>query len=157
MAAPNLQRIEGVWQVMGSMVDVVHALAMATWVLGLPLLFVRRWPRATRAYGVYAIAFIVISQLSQLALGECFLTVIASRLWEHTSNGATAVNSDEWFTVRLARWVFHLSPSHRAVTLVSELLIVLTALGALISLRLHRLHDLRPRLTEGRRRAKAPT
>ena len=144
VSASNLHDLETMWQVLGSMVDVLHALLMAAWVVGLPLLFVRRWPRVTRAYGVYAVSFIVLSQLSQLALGQCFLTTIATRLWKHASASGPA-QADEWFTVRLASWVFHLTPSHRAVVLVSEVLILLTALGTLVSLRSLRPHA---RLTE---------
>jgi hypothetical protein len=122
------------WQVLGSMVDVVHALLMAAWVLGLPFLFVRRWPRLTRAYGVYAIAFIVTSQLSQVALGECFLTTISGDLWQRSS-ASPPVASSEWFTVRLTKWVFDMTPSHRAIVVLSELLILLTAVGALFAVR----------------------
>jgi hypothetical protein len=121
------------WPVLGSMVDVVHALLMAGWILGLPLLFVRRWPRLTQAYGVYAIAFIVTSQLSQAALGECFLTTISSGLWQRSP--ASLPSSNEWFTVRLAKWVFDMTPSHRAIVVLSELLILLTAVGALFAVR----------------------
>src|SRR6185369_14576291 len=60
--------------VLASMVDFVHALFMAVWVLGLPLLFWRRFPRATWWYAVYAVTFIVLSQGSRIWLGECFLT-----------------------------------------------------------------------------------
>jgi hypothetical protein len=132
------------WQLLGSMVDVVHALLMAAWVLGLPLLFTRRWPHVTRAYGVYAICFIAISQLSQLVLGECFLTTIAGHLWQRSSFPSPS-DSNEWFTVRLAKWIFDMTPSHRAIVLVSELLILLTATGALVSLRAS---SLRPRLPD---------
>jgi len=124
------------WQILGSMVDVVHAFFMAAWLLGLPLLYWRRWPRLTRAYGFYAVVFILVSQGSHLFLGECFLTTIAGRLWEHSFvPAALPINSREWFTVRLATWVFDMAPSHRAIVVSSELLILLTALGELLSLR----------------------
>ena len=122
------------WQLVGSLVDVVHALFMAVWVLGLPLLFLQRWPRLRRAYGIYAIVFIVLSQASEWLLGECFLTTVASRLWERAS-GVTTIDASEWFTVRLAKWIFDMAPSHRAIVIVSELLILVTALGVLFSLR----------------------
>jgi polyferredoxin len=122
------------WSILGSAVDVLHALLMAFWVLGLPLLFVRRWPQASRAYGIYAIAFIVLSQASEWILGECFLTSIAGRLW----NGAAdpvPVDASEWFTVRLAKWVFDMAPSHRSIVIASEALIFATAIGVLVNLR----------------------
>jgi hypothetical protein len=43
---------------LAALIDVTHALLMAAWVLGLPLLFWHRWPRWTRAYAIYAIAFV---------------------------------------------------------------------------------------------------
>jgi hypothetical protein len=123
------------WRAFGSAVDVVHALLMVAWVIGLPLLFVRRWQRLTHAYSVYAIAFILTSQLSHVALGECFLTTISRALWEHSAAyGAALTDSSEWFTVRLAKWVFDMSPTHRAVVISTELLILLTVLGELFVL-----------------------
>lgn len=122
------------WRVLGASVDFIHALAMASWVLGLPLLFWRKWPRLTRAYALYSIAFVVVLQVSHALLGECILTTAARALWQRAPNeGASA--STEWFTVRLAEAVFHLTPSHQAIKLVSEGLIVVTALGILMSLR----------------------
>jgi hypothetical protein len=126
---------EVMWQVAGASIDFFHALLMATWVVGLPLLFFHRWPRATRAYGIFAITFIALNQLSALVLGECFLTSIARFFWQHPSTwGSPSAPSDEWFTVRLSSFIFHLSPSHRSITRVSEALILVTAAGVLLSL-----------------------
>jgi hypothetical protein len=125
------------WQILGSAVDVIHALLMAFWVLGLPLLFVRRWPRLSRAYGIYAMVFIVLSQASEWILGECFLTTIAGRVW-NSGTDVVSVDASEWFTVRLAKWVFDMAPSHRSIVIVSEVLIFATAVGALLTLREHR-------------------
>ncbi len=111
--------------------DVLHAIFMVMQVAGLPLLFWHRWPRLTRAYAVYAITFIVLNQLSKYALGECFLTTLARLLWSQAVIDPTDVPS-EWFTVRLAQWVFHLTPSHRAVAIAGEVLMFVTALGVLV-------------------------
>jgi hypothetical protein len=103
-------------------------------VVGLPLLVWHRWPRLSRAYAVYAIAFVVLSQASRLAIGECFLTTFARALWEHP--GAPPFEpSHEWLTVRLARAVFRMAPSHRSIVVVSEALAVVTAAGVLYSMR----------------------
>ena len=107
---------------------------MATWVLGLPLLFWHRWPRLTQAYAWYAIAFVVLSQASQWLLGDCFLTTWTDRLWDAASPTQTS-RASEWLTVRLANAVFHLSPSHRAIVIASETLAVVSAGGMLVSLR----------------------
>lgn len=122
------------WRVLGSGVDVVHALLMAAWILGLPLLFFRRWPRLTRAYGIYAITFIVLSQASEWLLDECFLTTIAGRLWSRAGADAP-IDTREWFTVRVATWIFDMAPSHRSIVVTSEVLILATALGVVLSLR----------------------
>jgi hypothetical protein len=123
------------WQMLGSVVDAFHALLMAAWVLGLPLLFWPRWPRLTRAYGIYAIGFILGSQASHLLLGECVFTRLARFFWELPGPGDPRASSREWFTVRLAEAVFHLTPSHRSIVLVSEGFILATAVGVLVSLR----------------------
>ena len=123
------------WQILAVATDLVHATLMAAWVVGFPLLFWHRWPRAARIYAVYAILFVVASQLSQWALGECFLTAMALRFWEQVPSSAPV--SKEWFTVRIARAIFHMAPSHRSIVHVSETMVVATAAAALWSL--HRL------------------
>lgn len=125
------------FQVLASFVDVVHALLMVAWVLGLPLLFWHKHPRATRWYAIYAVGFVVLNQGSKLLLHECFLTTIARYLWEH-GDAPPRSSPSEWFTVRLSLAIFRMAPSHRAITLISEVLIFLTAVGMLIALRRHR-------------------
>jgi hypothetical protein len=129
---------------MAVIVDVLHALAMVLWLIGLPLLVWHRWPRLTRAYAIYAVSFVVIYQVSRLALGECFLTTIARSLWNSQAPGTAPPNVDEWFTVRLARAVFSATPSHRGIIWLSQVLSVATAIGALFVVhRTHRVHRAR--------------
>lgn len=109
-------------------IDLVHALLMIAQIALLPLLFVHRWPRATRAYAIYAIVFVGLSQVSQWTLGSCFLTVLAQRLWRA---GVSSSAPSEWLTVRLSQAVFHLTPSHADVILLSEIILVVTAVGVL--------------------------
>lgn len=117
-----------------SLVDFAHALFMVAWVAGLPLLFWRRHPRATRWYAVYAIVFIILNQASKVLLGECFLTTISRFFWEQ--GGAPPGSAPgEWFTVRIAMAVFHMAPSHKAITIVGQILIFVSAVGMLLSLR----------------------
>lgn len=114
----------------GASVDFIHALAMTVWLVGLPLLFLRRWPRARVAYATYAVVFIVLSQASMFVLNECFLTTVARWLWEHEP--ARPV-SHEWFTVRISQFVFGMAPSHRVISRATEALVLITAVGALVS------------------------
>lgn len=111
--------------------DALHALFMVLQVVGLPLFFWHRWPRLTRAYAIYAITFIALNQLSKYLLGECFLTTLARLLWARAVIDPGDVPA-EWFTVRLAQWVFHMTPSHRAVALAGEALMLVTAVGVLV-------------------------
>ncbi len=115
--------------VCGAGIDLLHALLMAAWILGLPLLFWHRYPRLTRAYAIYAILFVVLNQASQAALGECFLTTLARNCWESGAAARTSPATDDWFTVRIAQTVFHLTPTHRGIKLASEALIFVTAVG----------------------------
>ena len=133
-SAPNLQPTSRMWSALAACVDVAHASFMAAWVLGLPLLFWRGWPRATRVYAVYAIAFITLNVTSRALLGECFLTVLSRACWQAAAHaGGTTPASQEWFTVRMAEAVFRLTPSHRGIKLASEALILVTAIGVLVS------------------------
>ena len=107
---------------------------LAVWVAGLPLLFLHKFPRATRFYAIYAVTFIVLNQASRFLLHECFLTTISCWLWEHGGAPPGSVPG-EWFTVRIARAVFQLAPSHRSITIASEALIFVSAVGMLHSMR----------------------
>jgi hypothetical protein len=117
---------------LGASIDLIHALLMAAWILGLPLLFWHSWPRLTRAYAFYAIAFVVANQVSFALLGECFLTTLARAGWRSASGSAGPGDTNDWFTVRVAETIFHLTPSHRSIKLVSEALILATAVGILL-------------------------
>ncbi len=115
------------YAVLAAGVDLVHATSMVVYFVGLPLLFVHRWPRLSRAYAVYAITFVVLSQGSQLLLGHCFFTSLAGSLWERSG---WPVDADEWFTVRLASWIFHRAPSERSVSRIGDVAVFVTAIGA---------------------------
>ncbi len=124
------------WHVIGAAVDGLHAAAIVAWIVGLPLLFLgRRYPRASRAYVVFALVFIVLNQVSHFTLGECFLTTVARWAYLHDRSGTP---SYEWFTVRLAEAVFRMTPSHRAIVVAGQALVALTAVGALVWLRRNR-------------------
>jgi hypothetical protein len=121
------------WQALAIGTDLLHAVLMVAWAGGLPLLVWHRWPRVSRGYALYAIVFVVTSQVSRWLLGECFLTTFARSFWVRVLSSAPV--SKEWFTVRLARAAFHLTLSHRAIVIVSEAFVIGTAVSALVSLR----------------------
>lgn len=110
---------------------------MVAYFVGLPLLFVHRWPRLSRAYAVYAVTFVVLSQGSQLLTGHCFFTSLAGSLWERSG---WPVDVGEWFTVRVANWVFHRAPSERSISRIGDAAVLLTAVGAIWRLRSHTPH-----------------
>jgi hypothetical protein len=88
----------------------------------------------TRAYAVYAIAFVALNLASRALLGECCLTTLSRACWQAAAmRGGHVPVPHEWFSVRMAEAVFRLTPSHRGVKLVSEALIFVTALGVLVS------------------------
>lgn len=109
--------------------DFVHIAAMVVWAIGLPLLFWHRWPRLTLAYTLYAVIFVVASQGSQLALGECFLTTFSRELW-----AAAGVHADGTFTGRLVNFVAGIRPRTESVLVVWEIAIVVTCLAVCWSL-----------------------
>jgi len=131
---------------LSTLVDLLHAASMVAWIGGLPLLFVRRWPRLSRAFAVYAVAFVVISQGTQALLGECFLTTIARALARLGAERGSLVD-DGWFTQRIARSIFGLAPSRRTISVTFDVLVGVTAVGVLF-------HGLAPR---ARVAATAPT
>lgn len=120
------------YPVLGSLVDFVHALLMVAWVAGLPLLFWRKYPRLTAGYAVYSIGFIVAYQVSRLVFhGECFMTALSRWFWE---KGGAPSAPEEWFTVRVATAIFRMTPSHKAVNMTAQALILITAMGMLVTL-----------------------
>lgn len=110
-------------------VDLFHAAAMVAWIAGLPLLFWHKYPRVSFGYGCFALVFITINLASQKILGECVITTIANYFYAK----AGAVNVSDWFTVRLSKFIFGLTPSHKGIKLATEFLIGVAAVGGVIS------------------------
>lgn len=115
------------WTFIGAAVDLIHALVLILWIIGLPLLFWQRFPSLSRFYAVFAVIFIILSQGGQMILGECFLTTIARICY--LRGGMVA--SGEWFTVRFAYYIFRLIPSHHLITYLFETIIIIYAIGLL--------------------------
>ena len=113
--------------VLAEVVDVVHALSMLVWGLGLPLLLWHHFPRWSRAYMRFAIAFVLISVLSHYVLGECVLTTMARRLW-HASG--TARDGAPFMTL-LVNDIAGIRPSNRSVVHAWELAVLATSVGSL--------------------------
>jgi len=107
--------------------DLVHALAMLLWGLGLPLLFWHRFPRLSRAYMWFAIAFVGTSVLSHQLLGECFLTTLARELWQASGGYRDRVP----FTVVLVNRIAGFRPEERAVVWLWEAAVVATSAASL--------------------------
>lgn len=113
--------------------DALHALLMLLWVVGMPLMFWHRWPRLSYFYSGFAVLFVIVNVISQWVLGECFLTTLSRFFWTRSS-GAPPEEVQEWFTVRFARWVFHMTPSHGTIKRLTELLIFVCSVGAFYSM-----------------------
>lgn len=109
--------------------DFLHITFMVVWAVGLPLLVWHRWPRLSLAYTVYAILFVVTSQVSHYFLGECFLTTLSRDLWEAAGDGA-----DGTFTGRLVNMIAGVRPSTDTAVLIWQIAIVVTALAVCASL-----------------------
>lgn len=115
--------------VLATLVDFIHALLIFIWVVGLPLLIWHRFRRLSRAYAVYAVAFVVVNVTSSWLIGECPLTLLARVLW--TAAPSRPPHTNEWFTVRFAEVIFNLAPSHHSIKLVAKGLILASSLGLL--------------------------
>lgn len=124
--------------------DFLHISLMVLWALGLPFLLWHRWPRLSMAYTVYAITFVVVSQVSHHFLGECFLTTLSRHFWQAAGSGA-----DGTFTGRLVIMVAGIRPSNETAVLIWESAIVLTAIAVCWSLFQH--HHRRSRRRRGGR------
>lgn len=113
--------------VVAEIVDLTHALAMLLWGLGLPLLAWHRFPRLSRAYMWFAIAFVLISVVSHSVLGECVLTTAARWLW-HASGRA---RDDAPFMTLLVNGIAGVRPSNRNIVHAWELAVLATSVGSL--------------------------
>lgn len=129
--------------VFANLIDALHALAMIAWVLGLPLLFWHRYPKWTRAYVVYALAFVVVTRLSHSVLGECVLTTGARDLRNH---GGAALHDHTSFMVRVVNGVAGLRFTEQSAVLVWEWSVFIVSAAVLVHFYLER----RRRRHEGR-------
>jgi hypothetical protein len=107
--------------------DVVHVVAMLAWGLGMPLLFWHRFPRLSRGYMWFSMAFVVVSVASRTILGECFLTTIARELW--ISGGGFRERVP--FTVIATEWIAGIRPTTREAVLLWEIAVFATSAGGL--------------------------
>lgn len=119
-----MQWVHSLGSGLAAFVDFIHALAMVFWVVSLPFLCIRRWPRWRRFCAYYALAFIVLSQASDLLLGECFLTTLSRLLAEWSG----AYVPDTWFTVRLAQTIFNLRPSESLIADLTKAIVLIYCL-----------------------------
>jgi hypothetical protein len=105
---------------------------MVTYFFGIPLLFIQRWPKLSRAYALYALSFVLVSLGSKLLWGHCFLTPLSSALWNRS---AWPVAGDEWFTERIAKRIFDAAPSRQSISWIADGAILVIACGAILHLR----------------------
>lgn len=110
-------------------IDMLHALLMVAWIVGLPLLFWRGLPRVSFVYCIFSIVFIIVNQVSHYTLGECVFTTIANWFYSQAGHGAP----DEWFTVRMTHLIFGVVPSHRGIKVATEVLIGISAVGGMLT------------------------
>lgn len=110
---------------LGIATDVLHALLMLSWIVGLPLLFWHRFPRLSVAYAAYSLLFIIVNQASRYIWGCCVFTVIAA--WFYHQAGSPVTN--EWFIVRAANVVLGLTIPHKGIKIATEVLVAISAIG----------------------------
>jgi hypothetical protein len=116
-----------VYRALAAGVEIVHALAMIAWGLGLPLLVWHRYERLVRAYMWFALGFVTTSIASNLVFGECFLTTLARHLW----TAAGGFREQVPFIVLFTNAVAGIRPSTREAVLAWEVAIVATSIGTL--------------------------
>ena len=102
-------------------VEFSHGLLMVLWGVGLPLLVWHRFPRLSRAYVCFSLAFVAVSVVSHQLLGECVLTTLARACWQL----AGSPGDDVPFIVTFTNWVAGVSPDSRAAVLAWEFAIAL--------------------------------
>ncbi len=130
-----------IYEILSSSVDVIHAVAMVVWVLGLPLMFWHRWPRASRAYLVYSLTFVVITRVSHEFLGECFLTTLSRDLWNASG---LSVRGHSSFTVRLVNAVAGIRFTEQSAVVLWEAAVFVCCAGMLWYLAAQRRRRRRP-------------
>lgn len=113
--------------VLAETVDLVHALSMLLWGVGLPLLLWHRFPRLSRAYMWFATGFVLISVVSHYFLGECLLTAVARWLW----HAAGSARDGAPFMALLVNTIAGIRPTNRNVVHVWELAVLATSVGSL--------------------------
>jgi hypothetical protein len=115
------------FRALAALTDLIHVGFMLVWGLGLPLLFWRRFPKLSRAYMWFTLAFVAVTVGSHLLLGECFLTTLARELWTRGEGFRDRVP----FTVLLSEWIAGFRPSSREAVLIWEVAVFVSSAGAL--------------------------
>jgi hypothetical protein len=90
-------------------------------------LYWNRFPKLSQAYEWFALFFVGSSVLSQLALGECFLTLFSRDLWEAAGGFRDRVP----FAVLLVNAVAQVRPSTRTAVLLWQGGVAVSALSVL--------------------------
>lgn len=116
-----------IFRSLATFVDVVHALAMLVWGLGLPLLVWHGSVRLSRIYMWYSVAFVLLTVASHQLLGECFLTTWARALWDRSGDA----RDDVAFSVLLVNAVAGIRPSSRSAVLIWEAAVLASSAGSL--------------------------
>jgi hypothetical protein len=107
--------------------DVFHALLMAAWIVGIPLLFWRGCPRLSVAYCIFSVLFIIVNQVSHYTLGKCVFTTMADWCYNHAGQRVT----DEWFVVRMTKLIFGCVPTQRVINIATQIIIGISAVGGM--------------------------
>jgi hypothetical protein len=115
------------FRALAALTDLIHVAFMLLWGLGLPLLFWQRFPKLSRAYMWFTLAFVSVTVASHAALGECFLTTLARELW---TRGA-GFREHAPFTVLVTDWVAGVRPDSREAVLIWELAVFASSAGCL--------------------------
>ena len=117
--APSPGRV--IWSVLAALVEFVHALLMAAWVVGIPLLLVRRWPRLRLASSAFAMASSSCRGCRSVSSASASSRRMGRRCGPARPPRACGrPRPRSGSPCAFAYAVFHLAPSHRAVTLVGE-------------------------------------
>jgi len=117
-----------IYEILSAAVDALHALAMVAWVLGLPLLFWHRWPRLSRLYVIFSLAFVVITRVSHEILGECVFTTLSRDLWNASG---LAQRGHLSFTVRIVNAVAGIRFTEHSAVLLWEAAVFVCSVGML--------------------------
>jgi hypothetical protein len=111
---------------MQTSIELFHILVIVLLFCAVPFLYVHKWRWLTITSTIYSAIFIIGNRLSQLILGQCFITKLAKIAGGNWDDG-------EWFIIKMSRVLYGFVPSKGQISYIEYGMILIVIIGIAFS------------------------